>query len=74
MRVHASPNEEGSNVVYNKEFGYSRKDIILIGVGLIAFGYALYYGLQATGMDAGYAGTVPSNISVRYYGINEFAK
>ena len=51
---HASP--EDKPVVYNKEFGYSRKDIILIGVGLIALGYALYYGLQATGMDAGFAG------------------
>lgn len=38
------------------EFGYSRKDIILIGTGIIAFGYALYYGLQATGMEPGMAG------------------
>jgi hypothetical protein len=28
------------------EFGYSRKDVILIGAGLIGLGYALYYGLQ----------------------------
>jgi len=28
------------------EFGYSRKDIILLGVGLIGLGYAMYYGLQ----------------------------
>lgn len=28
------------------EFGYSRKDVILIGGGLIGAGYALYYGLQ----------------------------
>lgn len=40
----------------NTEFGYSRKDVILIGAGLIGAGYALYYGLQATGMDAGMAG------------------
>ena len=59
MQVHASPKEEASGVVYNKEFGYSRKDVILIGVGLIAFGYALYYGLQANGMEAGYAGIKP---------------
>lgn len=52
--AHATP--EDKPVVYNKEFGYSRKDIILIGVGLIALGYALYYGLQATGMEAGFAG------------------
>ena len=44
------------NLKYNTEFGYSRKDVILIGVGLIALGYALYYGLQATGLDAGLAG------------------
>lgn len=30
----------------NTEFGYSRKDVILIGAGLIGAGYALYYGLQ----------------------------
>jgi hypothetical protein len=43
-------------VAYSKEFGYSRKDVILIGVGLIGLGYAMYYGLQALGMEAGYAG------------------
>lgn len=40
----------------NTEFGYSRKDIILIGAGLIGFGFALYYGLQAAGVEAGQAG------------------
>jgi len=40
----------------NTEFGYSRKDICLIGLGLIGLGYAMYYGLQASGMDAGMAG------------------
>lgn len=29
---------------------------MLLGGGLIGLGYALYYGLQATGMEAGYAG------------------
>uniref|UniRef100_A0A7S0RIX4 Uncharacterized protein n=1 Tax=Chlamydomonas leiostraca TaxID=1034604 RepID=A0A7S0RIX4_9CHLO len=53
--VRASGNSE-KPVVYNKEFGYSRKDIILIGAGLIGLGYALYYGLQAGGMEAGMAG------------------
>jgi hypothetical protein len=43
-------------VKYNTEFGYSRKDVILICAGLIAFGYALYYGLQALGLEAGQAG------------------
>ena len=40
----------------NTEFGYSRKDVVLIGVALTGGGYALYYGLQAGGMEAGYAG------------------
>lgn len=34
----------------NTEFGYSRKDIILLGVGLIGLGYAAYYGLQVGNM------------------------
>ncbi len=38
------------------EFGYNRKDVLLIGGGLIGAGFGLYYGLQATGMDAGMAG------------------
>lgn len=32
----------------NQEFGYSRKDVIIIGVALIAGGYGLYYGLQVS--------------------------
>ena len=38
------------------EFGYTRKDIILIGGGLIGFGFAMYYGLQAGGVDPLVAG------------------
>ena len=41
---------------YSTQFGYSRKDVLLIGGGLIAFGYIMYYGLQAAGLDAGAAG------------------
>lgn len=37
-------------------FGYTRLDAIILGAGLIALGYVLYYGLQAAGMDAGMAG------------------
>lgn len=40
------------------KFGYSRKDVIIIGGGLIGLGYAMYYGLQAAGMEAGFAGNV----------------
>lgn len=53
----AAPRAEGGEVKRGSEFGYSRKDVIIIGVGLIGGGYALYYGLQATGMDAGMAGS-----------------
>lgn len=52
--MRAAPEEPPAT--YNKEFGYSRKDIIIIGVGLIALGYASYYGLQAAGVEAGMAG------------------
>ena len=38
------------------EFGYSRKDVLLIGFGIFGGGFALYYGLQAFGVPAGYAG------------------
>jgi hypothetical protein len=41
----------------NTEFGYSRKDVILIGAAIFAAGYGLYYGLQfAFGMEPGIAG------------------
>lgn len=42
--------------MYNKEFGYSRKDVLIIIVGLIGLGVVMYEGLQAMGMDAGIAG------------------
>ena len=38
------------------EFGYTRKDVILIGAGVFAAGYAMYYGLQAAGVEQGMAG------------------
>ncbi|KAG7670358.1 hypothetical protein Ndes2526B_g00109 [Nannochloris sp. 'desiccata'] len=51
----AKPEQKPS--VKSTEFGYSRKDVVLIGGGLIGFGYILYYGLQyGAGMDAGMAG------------------
>ena len=45
-----------SNMQENVEFGYTRKDVILIGAGLIGAGYALYYGAQAFGVEATAAG------------------
>jgi hypothetical protein len=40
------------------QFGYTRKDVILLGVGILGLGYALYYGLQAAGYDALVAGNI----------------
>lgn len=57
MQVQAA-SEDGSKAEEKTKFGYNRKDILLLGAGLIGLGYALYYGLQATGMDAGQAGNV----------------
>jgi hypothetical protein len=54
---HAEPESQNDGTVeYNKEFGYSRKDVLIIIVGLIALGVVMYEGLQAMGMDAGIAG------------------
>eukprot|EP00873_Tetraselmis_striata_P004707 jgi/Tetstr1/424971/TSEL_001505.t1 len=56
--LRASGEEEPTpGVKKNTEFGYSRKDILLIGLGFLALGYGMYYGLQATGMEAGMAGS-----------------
>lgn len=49
--------DDEKNVTYNDEFGYSRKDIILIGVGLIGMGFFLNWLLQSVfQMDAIMAG------------------
>lgn len=38
------------------EFGYSRKDVLIIGASIFGGGFAMYYGLQAGGLSAGMAG------------------
>jgi hypothetical protein len=53
----ASSVEAEPQPVKNTEFGYSRKDVTIITVGLTVFGFAIYYGLQAFGMEEGQAGT-----------------
>lgn len=55
MVTRAEPEGE-EKVVYNKEFGYSRKDVLIIIVALIGAGVLMYEGLQAAGMSAGMAG------------------
>eukprot|EP00210_Caulerpa_lentillifera_P007549 g7211.t1 len=50
--------DDDSEVVYNTEFGYSRKDVLIIGVLTIGLGYGLYYGLQSfAGLDEFQAGS-----------------
>ncbi|CAL4954046.1 unnamed protein product [Urochloa decumbens] len=39
-------------------FGYTRKDVLLIGVGVTAFGVGLKYGLELLGVDPLQAGNV----------------
>lgn len=39
-------------------FGYTRKDVLLIGLGVTAFGYALKTGLEFVGVDPLQAGNV----------------
>lgn len=41
---------------YSTEFGYSRKDVLLIGGSLLGLGFGLYYGVQALGVEPGKAG------------------
>lgn len=53
----AENDDSGENMKYNTEFGYSRKDVILIGGGLIAVGFGIKYGLQIGGVDPLQAGT-----------------
>lgn len=48
----AGPRAEGGSggqTQQKQPFGYTRKDVMLIGGGLIGAGYALYYGLQVGG-------------------------
>ncbi|KAH9314444.1 hypothetical protein KI387_023071, partial [Taxus chinensis] len=39
-------------------FGYTRKDVLLIGLGVTAFGFGLKYGLEFIGVDSMKAGNV----------------
>mmetsp|Transcript_41559 Transcript_41559/g.50395 ORF Transcript_41559/g.50395 Transcript_41559/m.50395 type:complete len:213 (+) Transcript_41559:144-782(+) len=59
-RVHvcADAEEKEREFVQNTEFGYSRKDVLLIGVAFTAAGFGAYYGLQAAGFDMVTAGNI----------------
>ncbi|CAD7700555.1 unnamed protein product [Ostreobium quekettii] len=56
--------EQETPVKYNTEFGYSRKDVIIICLGVAVAGYAVYYGFQAAGVDALVAGPWTSAVVV----------
>jgi hypothetical protein len=45
-------------------FGYTRKDVLLIGVGLTVFGVGLKFGLEAFGVDSLKAGNVVQIVMV----------
>jgi len=56
--VRASDDDKSEEVKYNTEFGYSRKDVLLIGFGLIGGGVLFKWGLEVAGVDPIMAGTV----------------
>jgi hypothetical protein len=45
-------------------FGYTRKDVLLIGLGLTGFGFGLKYGLEFIGLDSTKAGNVVQLVMV----------
>ncbi|KAJ4750968.1 transmembrane protein [Rhynchospora pubera] len=67
-RSGSSSSSEGSEtdakLTDEQEFGYSRKDVLLIGVGVTAAGYGLKYGLELLGVDPLQAGNVVQLIIV----------
>mmetsp|Transcript_9543 Transcript_9543/g.25952 ORF Transcript_9543/g.25952 Transcript_9543/m.25952 type:complete len:180 (-) Transcript_9543:31-570(-) len=54
--VRASDDDKSEEVKYNTEFGYSRKDVLLIGFGLIGGGVLFKWGLEVAGVDPIMAG------------------
>jgi hypothetical protein len=64
VRADVNPNTPEKEFIQNKEFGYSRKDIILIGVGLLVAGFGSYFGMLAAGVDLILAGNIEVAIFV----------
>ncbi|CAL1368951.1 unnamed protein product [Linum trigynum] len=54
----SSTSEDGSLDKGKTPFGYTRKDVILIGVGLTLLGYGMKSGLEYVGVDSLQAGNV----------------
>ncbi|XP_050215663.1 uncharacterized protein LOC126666832 isoform X2 [Mercurialis annua] len=54
----SNSSEDDSSNQGKTPFGYTRKDVILIGVGVTLLGYGLKYGLEFVGVDPLQAGNV----------------
>ncbi|OAY46501.1 hypothetical protein MANES_06G004800v8 [Manihot esculenta] len=54
----SSSNEDGSSGQGKTPFGYTRKDVLLIGVGVTVLGIGLKSGLEFAGVDSLQAGNV----------------
>uniref|UniRef100_A0A0D9V6V8 Uncharacterized protein n=1 Tax=Leersia perrieri TaxID=77586 RepID=A0A0D9V6V8_9ORYZ len=55
----SSSDEPKSTTEEKTPFGYTRKDVLLIGVGVTLFGYGLKYGLEVTCVPALFSITAP---------------
>jgi len=64
VRADVNPDAPEKEFIQNKEFGYSRKDIILIGVGILVAGFGSYFGMLAAGVDLILAGNIEVAIFV----------
>lgn len=59
LRAEASPDSPpGAGSEEKAPFGYTRKDVLLIGVGVTVAGFALKYGLEFGGLAPAQAGNV----------------
>ncbi|GAQ81818.1 hypothetical protein KFL_000920030 [Klebsormidium nitens] len=58
ISVRANADSETDSGSGKAPFGYTRKDVLVLGLGVIVAGFALKYGLEAVGVDPLVAGNV----------------